>query len=453
MSSGQSISIKATPLGRLWWLNPSWVFGLGTVGTFFLALCMSDKAYDLYETPKYLKFEHVWIALSAWLALEVGRRIGGAWQRERGDSGEGIIEEVNWWFFATFGLTVAACGLLLVRGMQNGLSLAVIKENLFAPPQDVSKELVGEVIVYLPGVTTATQFGIICALLGVWLNHHGRKYVRKYIAIVVGLAAMRALLFHERLALIEVVVAAAVLVLRLSWLARPLGPSVKLLFRVGPVIALLGMVLMFGTFEYFRSWKHYRHQFDSIAEFTVWRLGGYYSTSMNNGALGWDREGQRPLPFATINAVWEFPLVEKSPFSYEALTGTSPPRDHEAMLKQYGNYEYNSLGGLFEPLRDWGLPLSLVWWLVFGAVLGWAYRGYLEGSLLGLLLLPIAIVSLLEMPRFVYLTHPRALASLLVIAWLGWRLLVNARRAAASKQARPEPELALARSSFSQVGG
>ncbi len=419
---------KPTPLGRLWWLNPTWLFGLGTIGTFFLALFLSNRSYDLYETPKYLKFEHVWIALSAWILLEVGRRIGSRWQRSRGETGEAIIDDVNWWFFATFGLTVAAYSLLLLRGLQNGLSLSVIKENLFSPPEEVSRELAGEVVVYLPGVTTATQFGIICVLLGLWLSHHGRKYVWKYVAVVVALAGMRALLFHERLALIEVVLSAAVLMLRLDWLERPLSPKMKLLFRVGPVVGLMAMVTMFGVFEYFRSWRHYRNHFTSISEFTVWRLGGYYSTSVNNGALGWEREGQRPLPFATLNALWEFPLIEKSPFSYESLTGTNPPKAHEAMLKQYGNYEYNSLGGLFDPLRDYGPAGSLVWWLAFGALLGWAYRGYLEGSLLGLLLFPITFVSLLEMPRFIYLTHPRALAALGVIVWLGWRLYVHKRQ-------------------------
>jgi hypothetical protein len=437
---------QPTPLCRLWWLNPTWLFGMGTIGTFFLALFLSNKSYDLYETPKYVQFEHIWIALAAWWALEVGRRIGGSWQRDRGDTGDAIIEEVNWWFFASFGLTVAAYSLLLLRGLQNGLSLAVIKENLFAPPEDVSRELAGEVVVYLPGVTTATQFGIICVLLGLWLNHRGRKYVRKYIAVIVGLAAMRALLFHERLALIEVVLSAAVLVLRLDWLSRPLSPQMKLFFRVGPIVGLMGMVTMFGVFEYFRSWRHYRNHFNSISEFTVWRLGGYYSTSVNNGALGWEREGQRPLPFATFNSLWEFPLVEKSPFSYLALTGQDPPKAHAQMLKQYANNEYNSTGGLFEPLRDFGFAGSLVWWLAFGAILGWAYRGYLEGSLLGLLLFPIAVVTLLEMPRFIYLTHPRALAALLVIGWLGYRLYLHA------KQTR-QADSKVVSSSLSQVRG
>jgi hypothetical protein len=430
-------SLHSTPLGRLWWLNPTWLFGMGTIGTFFLALSLSNKAYDLYGTPKYLEFHHAWIALSAWLALEVGRRIGVSWQQARGETGERIIEDVNWWFFATFALTTAAYGILLIRGVQNGLSLAVIKENLFAPPSDVSRELAGEVVVYLPGVTTATQFGIICVLLGLWLDHHGRKYVRKYMAMIVGLAAMRALLFHERLALIEVVLPAAVLSLRLVWLAKPLSPSMKLLFRVAPVVGLIGMVTMFGVFEYFRSWRHYRNEFTSISEFTVWRLGGYYSTSVNNGALGWEREGQRPLPFATWYALWEFPPVEKSPFAYENLTGVNPPKAHQAMLKQYANYEYNSLGGLFEPLRDYGWAGSLVWWIAFGAVLGWAYRGFQEGALLGLLLFPIGVVCLLEMPRFVYLTHPRALAALAVIGWLGWRLYVTSRQARSVAASEP----------------
>jgi hypothetical protein len=191
------------PLRRLWWLNPSWVFGMVTVGTFVLALSLSERSYDLYDSPKYLRMDHWWIPVGAWLALECGRRLGANWQQEPGDSGDRLIDDVNWWFWASFVLTVGAYFLLLVRGLQNGLSLSVIKENLFAPPNEVSRELAGEVVVYLPGVTTATQFGIICVLLGLWLYFRGRRQVMKYVAIVVGLAAMRALLFHERLALIE----------------------------------------------------------------------------------------------------------------------------------------------------------------------------------------------------------------------------------------------------------
>jgi hypothetical protein len=422
-----SASTPLTPLGRLWWLNPSWIFGLGTVGTFLLALSLSEKGYSLYLTPKYIRPEHLWIALTAWLALEVGRRIGQRWQSQPGSAGDQVQRDVEWWFFATFGMTVAAYSLLLLRGMQNGLSLGVILENLLAPPQEVSRELAGEVITYIPGVTTATQFGIVCVLLGLWLNHRGVTYVRKYVAVIVGLAMLRALLFHERLALIEVAVPAIILSLRQYWLERPVSPWVKTAFRVAPVVMLMGMIGLFGVFEYFRSWRHYRNEFTSYAEFTIWRLGGYYSTSHNNGALGWELQGQRPIPLATLDALWEFPPVEKSPFSYERLTGGNPSLGHELMLEQHANYEYNSTGGLFEPLRDYGPLGSLVWWVAFGAVLGWAYRGYLEGSLVGLLLFPIAFLSLLEMPRFIYLTHPRVLAPLVVVLWLGWRAWITSR--------------------------
>ncbi|QDU27963.1 hypothetical protein ETAA8_30550 [Anatilimnocola aggregata] len=418
-----------TPLNRLWWLNPSWIFGLGTVGTFAMALYLSEQSYALYDTPKYLRGEHWWIALSAWLALEIGRRIGCGWHRQRGESGDAIVKDVEWWFFATFILTTAAYAILLLRGLQNGLSLGVIMENLLAPPNEVSRELAGEVVVFLPGVTTATQFGISCVLLGLWLDFRGLKYVRKYIAVIAGLALMRALLFHERLALIEVAVPAGVLLLRQYWLARPLSPWMKNAFRAAPLVGLMGVVVLFGVFEYFRSWRHYRNEFTSYAEFTVWRIGGYYSTSQNNGALGWEREGQRPIPLATIDALWEFPPVEKSPLSYQALTGIDAPQAHTDMLKQYANVEYNSPCGLFEPIRDYGPLGSLVWWVAFGAVLGWAYRGYLEGSLVGQLLFPIVFLSLLEMPRFIYLTHPRVLAPLVVIVWLGYRASLAARKA------------------------
>jgi hypothetical protein len=119
------------------------------------------------------------------------------------------------------------------------------------------------------------------------------------------------------------------------------------------------------------------------------------------------------------------PGLDRTPLGYSRLTGVDPIARHEAMLERYGTLELNNEGGLFQPALDFGVAGMLLFWLASGFWAGRLYRGYLGGTLAGMTLYPLMFLAILETPRLLYLTYPRALpalAMLLVVTWLTARL-------------------------------
>jgi hypothetical protein len=106
--------------------------------------------------------------------------------------------------------------------------------------------------------------------------------------------------------------------------------------------------------------------------------------------------------------LWSFPLVEHSPFAYESLTGTTMPDAFLGLYDRFGNREYNNEGGLLAPLVDGGYLTLITFWVLMGYASERAYRGYMRGSLGGLMFFPLLFLNLLETPRFLYLCTSRA---------------------------------------------
>src|SRR5207248_4753847 len=104
-------------------------------------------------------------------------------------------------------------------------------------------------------VTTCTQFGVATVTLGLWLYFRGQRQVVWPMAIVFALGAARALVFSERLALIELVVPAFVVAVRMTVLGRPLSGFVRSSLQLAPLLGVAVLLLFFGSFEYFRSWR------------------------------------------------------------------------------------------------------------------------------------------------------------------------------------------------------
>jgi hypothetical protein len=181
------------------------------------------------------------------------------------------------------------------------------------------------------------------------------------------------------------------------------------------------LLIFFGSLEYFRSWRFYHDDFDSYAQFTLWRVTGYYTTAHNNSAMALETQPPYPLPYSTVQALWRIPGLAKSPLGYAQLTGVDPVARHQAMLDRYGTPELNNEGGLFQPALDYGLAGFLLFWFACGFVAGRLYRSYLVGTLAGLTLYPLVFIAILETPRFLYLSYPRslpAITTLLIVTWL-----------------------------------
>ena len=136
------------------------------------------------------------------------------------------------------------------------------------------------------GVTSLTQVGIAQVVLAALVLCHGRSpaVVRRLVVVLV-LGLLRSYLLTERLALLELVV--PLLAVGAAHRRRRRGRGRFLPFA--PVLALPVLLVVFGIFEYSRSWNYYRTRTtQSFPLFVVNRLAGYYATSYNNGALQLD---------------------------------------------------------------------------------------------------------------------------------------------------------------------
>ena len=424
--AAQSTAARPEILRRLWWLHPAWPFA-GVVGVTILAAWWQDAhAYRLYGTPKYVQFSHVVTAFAAIAVFVLGCAMSHLLRttpRNQPRSVDGMIVNCFYLFAA---LTVMGYAVWFGIGFKNGFSPRMAIQLLTEGNIDDVDSIRRDIFPTIPGITTCTQFGAATVLLGSWLFVRGERR-RLYIplAAVFGAAAIRCVLFSERFALIELLLPTVLVALRWRVLGRATSRLVRGALFAAPALGLIGLVLFFGFCEYFRSWSVYQNQFDSFAEFTVWRISGYYTTAHNNAAMALTTNHPRPLPYYTLRAFWEFPGVRTSSFSYEALTGIDMVKSHEAMLERHGTPELNNEGGLFQPALEFGAGGFLIFWFVYGFVSLKVYREYLAGTLAGIVLYPLVYISILETPLVLVLFYPRMLPSLtalLTVTWLASRV-------------------------------
>ena len=408
-------------LRRIWWLDPSLLFAVVIGGTMLAAFAQTDAAFRLYGTPKYIGLAHLLLAFAAALVFAIGRWLATATGRVPPSTPQAAEKTVRFWFWLATGLTLFGYAVWLALGVKNGFTFGTIREFLTTDDPQLAESMFDDMFATWKGVTTCTQFGIAAVPLGLWLFFRGHRQFAWPLALLIALAAVRGLIFSERLALIELVVPGCVVAIRFVLLGQPLSSVRSLAVQLLPLLGLAALLLVFGGYEYFRSWRYYVHDFDSFTEFTIWRVSGYYTTAHNNSALALETQPTYPLPYATLRQFWSIPGLSDSPFGYQRLTGIDPLTRHTAMLEQFATPELNNEGGLFQPALDFGWAGYLAFWFVCGFVSGRLYRAYLVGALPGLTLYPLVFLAILETPRYLYLCYPRslpAIVTLLVVAWL-----------------------------------
>jgi hypothetical protein len=407
-------------LQRLWWLQPALLFALVVGGTMLTAAMTSDAGYRLYGTPKYITAWHVGLAFAAIAAFAIGCQLAQATGRMPSATPRRVQRIVLVAFWISTLLTLVGYAAWLLVAMRNGLTLGMLREFLTTDDPEVWETLSKEVFVSWKGVTTASQFAIAAVPLGTWLVFHGERRLIWPISMLLVLAAVRAIVFSERLAIIELLVPIALIWLRTSILGKPIFGITRRMLQLAPVLSVVGLFVFFGGSEYLRSWRYYQHEFDSFTAFTFWRISGYYSTAHNNGAMALETQPPYPVPYSTVRSFWLIPGLSNTPLGYQKITGIEPSERHEQMLERFGTPELNNEGGLFQPALDFGVGGYLLFWLASGVVSGRIYRHYLVGTLAGLTLYPLIVIAILETPRFLYLCYTRSLPGLVVLAILLW---------------------------------
>jgi oligosaccharide repeat unit polymerase len=405
----------APPRFTLWWLNPAWCFGLVCGITLLMAYIQDPVDYELYRTLKYVQSWHVMAGGLAILVFITGCFFAKALTSDNVGRKFVNVDMVRRWFHLCVALTIFGYLVWLGVGLKNGATPALFLDVVFSDDTSVIESIRDDYFPTIPGVTTCTQFGLPAILLGLYVYFLGDRKAIRWVGIIVALALVRAILNSERLALIELVLPAVILTVRLFMLPMKNYLWSRRAGIIAPLVAPLMLMLVFGSFEYFRSWHYYVDDFDSYPEFVVWRLSGYYTTSHNNGAMALETNQPRPLPYHTLEPFWKFPGVAASPIGYERLTGLDIEESHRDMLENYGNPELNNGGGLFLPMLDWGLPGATIFWLGYGFLAGALYYSFLRGNLGGLLLYPLIFQSVLDVPRILVICSTRFTPAIVVL--------------------------------------
>lgn len=405
----------------VWWLTPVGALLLLSVPTLVLADVASPAEYrQQWGTDKYLNSHTVQLvalgiavfALASSLPALLAREpMTQPWPNLQPDWQRTVDRAVT----PLFWLTMAGYGAFALSAYRNHVSLSTLLDALrHQNVVGLSQEL-GQI----KGITSLTQVGMAFVVIAALsLTTRRRRLVIAELVVVLLLGLIRADLLAERLALIELVVPlVAVFALRT---ASAGAPRARAMVRAVPVVVVPLVFVVFGIFEYSRSWVFYRQRTTiGYPQFIAERIGGYYATAYNNGQMQLSFES-RPgrVPYSTIEALWTAPGSSLYG-GYPAGGGMDPTDLYNLILKLHGNPEFNSPGGLVIPFVDWGTVGGLVLLAVLGGLVGLAYRRCVDGHGWGVVLFPALTTGLFELPRYIYWTLGRFVPSLVALVAVG----------------------------------
>jgi oligosaccharide repeat unit polymerase len=413
-----------------WWLHPVTIFvGLNGLTGLAAFLAGAGTYLDLWRTPKYfngstmLLTTAVLVAFSMGVWLALANQSGHSSKFEWG--GTVSFSQALLLFNISFWVCIMAYAFWAALGVSRGMGVDLLK-SVFTRGAVIYT--LRDPLKTLPGITTLTQLGIAAVVLGSLIGANvGWRIVRRKLAILVLLAFVRALLYSERLAFLELAVPFMVL-----WLAESASWKrsrvLRTLIRIAPVLGAAAVYMVFTGFETVRSWSiYYSSRESSLFVFGFWRLVGYYVTSINNSAYLLS-SFHHPLggPYFSLSFLWNFPVLNvlvKDLFSWVHLNYSG----YMDLLAFGANPEFNNPGGLLSPVIDFGVLGGLAYWVVAGLATGYLYSLYIRKHPFGMCIYPVVYLTLTEVPRYLYWGEGRAFPALAYLVLSVTVLLRSAR--------------------------
>ena len=429
LATGRARRGVPRPLGHragVWWASPLSPLFLLVIPMMTIATLLPASDYVArWKTVKVFDLDAYLLTLAGALAFSVGvvvmtrGRLGLAARDEWPTLSPVARRVLHRAFGITFRVSCAAyatwVGLAISRGLRLAMLVTVLRD------QNTFSDQISRLFNGIPGVTTFTQAGVAVVVIGTLLTcNTPNRAIRRRVALIFVLGALRAYFLTERLAIIELVV--PWLVIRSGHLAATRRRSFgRTAVRVGPLLAVPLLLAGFSLFEYSRSWTFARtHTDQTFLEYSGYRLLGYYATSFNNGELVQTQPGDgNALPYYTVQFVWTAPII--GPALGDPRSVTTAKAD-----PRY-NPEFNSISGMSVPFIDYGSAGGLIYFLGVGVVVGWLYQDFASSRMLGVLLYPILFVGLLEMPRYLYWTQGRAVPAFAVLVFIALAASTRAR--------------------------
>jgi hypothetical protein len=430
-------SPTAAPNPGLWWLSPAVIpLVIGAAAIMPTALVGDVKFRALWRTPKEITPDTLMLFGFGAVALAFGALIGFAlsplprlrsspWPSLDVDA-LGLLRRASTFLTAT---TIAGYVGFVYLIARSGLTPA----QLFAGSEANGGASVKDAIGTIPGVTTLTQLGVGAVVVSATLlvQQYSRIELVKML-VVVGLAVPRAYIYAERLAILELVLPITVVFAAKMSVG---GRIRRIVARAFPVGGIVLVVVVFGAFEYSRSWTYYRaHGETSFVSFALSRLAGYYVTALNNGQIILNHvDWPGRWPYDTFEGLWSAPGIENLAL-YQRIGGHLPPYNksntapYNDALAHFGNPEFNNPSGYVGPFIDYGWLGGLIWLLVIGVVAGFLYQQFCSARYLGLLLYPVFFIGLAELPRYIYWVQGRAIYTWIALLAITVLLARGSRR-------------------------
>jgi oligosaccharide repeat unit polymerase len=247
----------------------------------------------------------------------------------------------------------------------------------------------------ISGVTSlANLLSLVVVLLMIRprITQRARGRTEKLVlAFIIMLAAFKAVMHSERLALIELLVPLSITAVALRRHSRA--------WALAPFVGATLLFFFFMATEYLRSWSFHENASNGLLGFAFDRMLAYYIGAMNNGAFVYGYQNTFFFPVFTGQWIWHLPIPHLQDF---LTTVTGVRVDVEELLSRGENVEFNNTSGIFAPLIDFGPILGICCWIVLGYLSGRLFRAFSEGHCVGLILFPTWFVGLLEMPRIFY---------------------------------------------------
>lgn len=283
--------------------------------------------------------------------------------------------------------------------------------------RDNPHRIKSEILTTIPGLTTMTQFAVAAIPLAIAYRMIRKgTAIRTMVVVVLALAAIRAVLFNERLAVIELLVPIVFLLL------APRRVTV-------PKVAIYAAVLLVAAMSFFavtEMRRTYVYTNDFSAARSATRFFGYYVTSVNNGVAVIDSYPAR-TPFYSSGALfWQFPGVKALEIGdlpavgtlslrYADLFGVEPEGFWPRAFAARGlDYEFNVFTAPGYLAADFGWA-GLLAVLLVGVASGYLYRRGASSPFHNALY-AVWLVGLFEFMRILYATNTRVFPAYLVFA-------------------------------------
>ena len=387
-------------VSKIWWLHPVWIYFMWTLFSIYCSTINSKSFYEMYEEPIYINSFNI----ALYIAFFIVFTLGFFSYTSRGKKYNSIIKyplsKIKKIFLLLYVWVISAYIIWFVNlyiSYGNSIILGLLS-NL-AGYANMFKDGGGRI----SGITTFTELAIVVAPLNTYLWCISKKKIyRNMYIFLLFISILRAIIFSERLAVLEIIIPSLVIY---SYYGKIFRSSI---IKFAPILGVVFLLIVFGSFEYFRSWDFYKEAYDgNIISFTIDRVFGYYSISINTECIWINFMEPKFFLDHSLSWLWNLPAFS----SVKDMLWQQPQIN---ILERWGNPEFNNPGGLLFAYNDLGF-LGLIIQFIFGRFVGIVYRGYCKKGFISSLWYSATYLCMLELPRYFFWGSSRAFFAIVAI--------------------------------------